>query len=188
MANTTSATAPGKKAQIGILLLAITLVLLLLFGTQRQLVAQGFLSATAGNVAETDFIDIAGQHSPTIEVVTQLQYTQRVLFKAEVLDGRENVITQLSQDLDSRRSGNTRRLDIENWPNPERIKVKLTVSEQSITAQPPAGISASDIPVVFEVNVYRQWFNGRFLWPGLLACCVLLFVVNLARQKAVSWR
>lgn len=186
MVNPTPTADSGKKAQTGILILAIALILLLLFGTQRQPVAQGFVTTTAGSSAETGLIDTAGQRSPSIEIITQLQYTQRVLFKAELLDSNDNVIAQTNQALDSRYDSSTERLNIENWPNPERIKVRLTVSEQSITSQPPAGVSADTIPVIFEVNVYRQWLRGSFLLPGFLACLALWFIVGRARQKANS--
>ncbi|MEL6814782.1 MAG: hypothetical protein AAFP03_08205 [Cyanobacteria bacterium J06598_3] len=185
MANTAPDSA--KQAQTGILISGIILLFLLIFGSSKQLVAQQFGSAAAGSTVETEAINIAGQHSPSVEVVAQLQYTQQALFKAELLSGSGETISEASQDFNSRSSETKKELKIDNWPNPESIKVKLTVASQSITAAPPEGITAAQVPVIFEVNVYRRWLSRSFLWPGLFACIGLWFIVNKARQKENTW-
>jgi len=191
MANSSSAVNPAadpaQQAQKGILIVGILLLLLLLFGGKRQLIAQQFVSASAGNTTETELIDVAGRHSPSVEVVTQLQYTQEALFKAEVIDDSDQVISEISQDLSSNNSESKKQLKIADWPDPRQIKVKLTVASQSIAAAPPEGITAAEVPVIFEINVYRQRLNPAFLWPGLFACIGLSIIVGMARRKANAW-
>lgn len=186
MAHVSPAIASAQQAKKGIFFAGIFLIVMMIFGSQRQLVAQHYLSVLAGNTTETTLIDVASQHSPTIEIVTQLQYTQQALYKAEVLTGDGNLITEASQDVNSRNDSTPKRVDIPQWPNPSNIKVKLTVASQTITATPPAGVTADQIPVIFEVNIYRQWLNRRFLWPALVACIGLWVIVSLAEHKAAS--
>ena len=178
----------AQQAQTGIFIAGLVLLLLLLLGGQRQPIAQGFVSTTAGSSAETQLFDVAGQHSPSVEVITQLQYTQQAVFNAELIDGSGLVISRVSQSFDSSSDTSAKKLSLDNWPNPSRIKVKLTVASQAVTADLPAGVAAADIPVVFEVNVYRQWLNRSYLWPGLISCIGLGLVVNMAKKKANSWR
>ncbi len=187
MAHTSPTTDPAQQARKGVLLVGIVLLVMLIFGAKRQLIAQQFVSTSAGNFAETELIDIAGHHSPSVEVVAQLQYTQEALFKAEILDSSGDTISQVSQELSSNREESQRQLKIADWPNPDQIKVKLTVASQSISAAPPEGITATEVPVIFEVNIYRQWLNRAFLWPGLFACLGLLIIISMARNKASSW-
>ncbi|MGD1897914.1 MAG: hypothetical protein ACFB16_13280, partial [Phormidesmis sp.] len=146
-----------------------------------------FVSATAGSTVETELIDLTGQHSPSVEIITQLQYTQQALFKAELLGGNGDLISEASQDFDSRASESKRQLKLTNWPDPESIKVRLTVASQAITANPPEGLSADQVPVIFEVNVYRQWLSRSYLWPGFFACIGLWIIVSLARRRANTW-
>lgn len=188
MENTASSLNSARNAQIGIVVTGLVLLFLLMFGAQRRLIAQGYVSTTTGNSIETQLFDIANQHSPSVEVTTQLQYTQRALFKAEVLDSANRVISQLSQDFDSRNSAKTQKLDIKSWPNPDQIKVRLSVASQSMSAELPAGTTAAAVPVIFQVNIYRQWLNSRYLWPGLIACIGLWAIVNMAKRKANVWR
>ena len=177
----------AKKANLTILIIGALLLFLLMFGAQRRRVSQQFVSTTAGNSVETPLINIANQHSPSVEVIAQLQYTQQALFKTEIITGNGDIIRDVSQDLNSRRDESTKRLPIADWPNTDAIKVKLTVASQSITAAPPTGITADQVPVIFEVNVYRQWLNRAYLWPAFFACISLWFIVKNAIAKATSW-
>ncbi|MEL6553289.1 MAG: hypothetical protein AAFQ63_07500 [Cyanobacteria bacterium J06621_11] len=187
MANTTPTADPGQKAQKGILISGILLLILIFFGSGRQLISQGFASTTAGNTVETQLIDLKGRPSPSIEIVNQLQYTQQALFKAELLTENGDVISQASQDFNSNRSESSKRLNISDWPDPQKVKVRLSVASQSISSAPPAGVTATEIPVIFEVNAYSQRFNSGFLWPGFWACVGLWIIVKMARNKANSW-
>ncbi len=187
MANLSRAADPAQQAQKGILIVSLVLLMLLLFGSGRQLLSQQFLSTPAGSFIETEPINITVQQTISVEVITQLQYTQEALFKAEVLDSGDQVISEISQDLSSRNSESTKQLKIADWPNPDEIKVKLTVASQSISANPPEGITAAEVPVIFEVNVYRQRLNLAFLRPGLFACLGLLAIVSIARRKDNAW-
>ncbi|MGC1306502.1 MAG: hypothetical protein WA885_04675 [Phormidesmis sp.] len=186
MTNTFPPSDPAKTTRKGILLAGLLVLLVMIFGAKRQLIAQQYLSATAGTTVETELIDISGKHSPSIEVVTQLQYTQQALFKAEVVSGKGDSIQTVSQDVNSRNDESTKRVDIPNWPDAKAIKVKLSVASQSITAAPPAGADPAQAPVIFEVNVYSQWFNRRYLWPALFACIGLLAIANLAAIKTTN--
>ncbi len=188
MENTASHRNPARNAQAGIVITGLALLLLLTFGAQRQLIAQGFVSATAGNSVETQLFDLTGQRSPSVEVITQLQYTQQALFKTELLDAAGQVISQVSQDFDSRNATSAKKLSIDSWPNPDQIKVRLSVASQSVTAALPTGTAAADVPVIFEVNVYRRWLNRSYLWPGLVACIGLWIIVNMAKKKSNAWR
>lgn len=179
---------PSQKAQTGILVAGIILLVLILFGSGRQLISQGFASTTQGNTVETQLIDLRGKRSPSIEVIAQLQYTQQALFKAELLTESGNLISQASQDFNSNRSEAQKRLDISNWPNPEKVKVRISVANQSISTTPPQGINAADIPVIFEINAYSRWLNSSYLWPGFFACVGLWIIVKMARNKANSWK
>ena len=188
MANTTLTADPGQKAQKGILIAGIALLILILFGSGRQLISQEFASTTAGNTVETELIDLRGQPSPSIEIINQLQYTQQALFKAELLTENGDIISEASQDFNSNRSESSKRLKIPNWPNPDRVKVRLRVASQSITGAPPSGVTATEIPVIFEVNAYSRRLNASFLWPGFWACVGLWIIVKMARNKANSWK
>ena len=178
----------AKKANLTILIIGALLLFLLMFGAQRRRVSQQFVSTTAGNSVETPLINIANQHSPSVEVLAQLQYTQQALFKAELLTENGDVISQASQDFNSNRSESSKRLKIPNWPNPDRVKVRLRVASQSITGAPPSGVTATEIPVIFEVNAYSRRLNASFLWPGFWACVGLWIIVKMARNKANSWK
>lgn len=160
------------------------MVLVLMFGPQRKIVKQQYLSATAGSVVETELFDVAQLSSPSVEIVTQLQYTQRTLFKAEVLTDSGTVLSTVSQDFSSRQSESSKKLSIPNWPDPQAIKVKLSVASQNITAAPPQGITAAEVPVIFQINLYRQWLNRAYLWPALWGCIGLLIIVTLADKKS----
>jgi len=188
MENTSFRQSSARNAQVGIIITSLVLILLLLFGAQRQLIAQGFVSTTAGNSVETQLFNLAGQPSPSVEVITQLQYTQQALFKTELLDGAGQVISQVSQDFDSRSTTSAKKLSINSWPDPDQVKVRLSVASQSVTAALPTGTAAADVPVIFEVNVYRQRLNRSYLWPGLFACIGLWIMVNMAEKKSNTWR
>ncbi|MEL7352071.1 MAG: hypothetical protein AAF171_05680 [Cyanobacteria bacterium P01_A01_bin.116] len=188
MANASPAIASAKQAKKGITIAGIFLIVMMIFGAQRQLIATQFLNAPAGSSAETVLIDVAGKHSPTVDVITQLQYTQRALYKAEVIAEGGTLITEVSQDVTSRNDASRKQVDITDWPNPDKIKVRLTVANQNITATPPAGVTAAQVPVIFEVNIYHQWLNRRFLWPALFACIGLWIIVTLAeRRERTAW-
>ena len=186
MANASPANASAQLAKKGILFAGLFLIIMMIFGGHRQIVATQFLSTAAGATAETELIDVAGKSSPTVEVVTQLQYTQSALYKAEVLTDDGTRITEASRDVDTIRDSSSKRIDIAKWPNPKKIKVRLTVASQNITAAPPEGITAAQVPVIFEVNVYSQWLNRKFLWPALIACIGLWTIVNLAEKKEAN--
>lgn len=184
MENAAPTNAAAKQAQTGTLVAAIFLLMMLMFGARRQLVNQQYVSTSAGNAVETELVDISGARSPSVSVITQLQYSQQALVKAEVLSDRGDVLREVSQDFSTRTSTSSKKLDIPNWPDPNGVKVRLSVASQSITAAPPAGITAAQVPVIFEVNVYRRWFNRKFLWPGFWACLGLHIIVRLANKKA----
>ncbi|MEO1634552.1 MAG: hypothetical protein AAFS04_05665 [Cyanobacteria bacterium J06631_9] len=186
MENAAPTNAAAKQAQTGTLVATIFLLTMLIFGARRELVNQQYISTPAGTAVETELVDISKSHSPSVSVITQLQYSQQALVKAEVLSDRGDVLREVSQDFNTRTSGGSKRLNIPNWPDPNGIKVRLSVASQSITAAPPEGITAAQVPVVFEVNVYRQWFNRKFLWPGFWACLGLHIIVRLANKKAKS--
>ena len=185
MATTSAAATPSAadKAvkRIGIMLALIVLVMM--FGAGRTLTAKQYLSATAGTTVETELIDISKHHSPTVDVVAQLQYTQQALYKAELISDDGSLIKESSQDVNSRRSESTKRLGIANWPDPKSVKVRITVASQSITATPPQGVTASQVPVIFEIKVYKQLLNRQFLWPAFWACLGLWIIAMLARRK-----
>lgn len=162
---------------------ALLLLFILLFFGGRQPVRQEYVSATAGTTVETELIDTSELPNASVGILTQLQYTQRALFKAEVLSAEGDVITQISQDFSSGTSQPERKVDVSDWPDTRGIKVRLTVASQSITAAPPEGITAAQVPVIFEVNFYRQQFNQQFLWPGFLACVGLHVLVRIAHHR-----
>ena len=183
MAQATETATEAAKAKKGIAFASLFLILVMIFGAGRSVTAKQYLSATAGTTVETELIDVAKHHSPSIDVVTQLQYTQQALYKAELVTDDGTLIKESSQDVGGGRSSATKRLAIPNWPDPKSIKVRLTVASQSITATPPQGTTADQIPVIFEVKVYRQWFNRQYLWPALWACLGLWIIAHLAAKK-----
>ena len=160
---------------------------MLIFGAQRQLISQQFLSTTAGGSVETELIDISNQHSPSVEVIAQMQYTQQTLFKTEIVSGSGDTIGNLSKDFNSLSEESTQKVSLPDLPSSESIKVKLSVASQSITATPPAGITPAQVPVIFEINVYRQWLNRAYLWPAFFACIGLWVIVDQARRQEATW-
>ena len=182
----TPAIESAKTAKIGIFFAGLLVLLVIMFGTQRQLVAQGFLSATAGNTAETELIDISGRRNLSVEVVAQLQYTQQTLFQTKVISSQGEEISTLSQDFNSLSSESTKRVNIPDWSDTNSIKVQLSVASQRITAAPPAGQDPTQAPVIFEVNIYSRPLNGNTLWPAFFACIGLWIIAHLASQRAES--
>ncbi|MEO1619528.1 MAG: hypothetical protein AAFU53_00690 [Cyanobacteria bacterium J06632_3] len=160
------------------------MLVVIIFGPQRRLVEQQYVSAPAGGIVETEPFQVKNLHSPSVEIVTQLQYTQQALFKAEVLSDQGNVISTVNQSFDSRRSESSKKLPINDWPSTDTVKVKLAVASQSITATPPDGITADQVPVIFEVNLYNQLLNRAYLWPAFFGCIGLFIIVKLAHGKA----
>lgn len=183
MAKTPPSDQAAKTAKLGIFLAGALVLLTLLFGTQRQLVAQKYLSATTGNTVETELIDISGRPSPSVEVVAQLQYTQQALFQTEVVNGNGESISRLSQDFNSLNSESSKRVEVPDWPASDAIKVKLSVASQQITATPPAGQDPAQAPVIFEVNVYSHRLSARYLWPAFFACVGLWIIATLASKR-----
>ena len=177
----------ARRAKQGILIAGIFVLLVMIFGAGRQVVARQYLMATAGNSAQTELVEVAKNRSSTFEVVTQLQYTQRALYKAEVLTDSGEVLGEVSQDVTSRNNSSFREVAIANWPDPKAVRVRLTVASQSITAAPPAGARPEDAPVIFEVNFYKRWLHRSYLWPALLACIVLWLVVDRASKREDTW-
>jgi hypothetical protein len=129
-------------------------------------------------------MSIADKRSPSVEVVTHLQYSQQALFKAELLGDSGETISEISQALDSRDRKFAKRLAIDHWPNPKAVRARLSVASQIITAAPPSGADPTLAPVVFEVTIYSQWFNRRYLWPALVACIGLWAIATLAEARA----
>lgn len=191
MTNSPSSPEFASTAKKGIFFAGLLVLLVIMFGTQRQLVAQEFLSATTGNTVETELIDISGQSNPSVEVVAQLQYTQQALFQTKIIDGSGADISSLSQDLNSLNEESTKRVDIPDWSDTDSVKVQLSVANQQIIAEPPEGQDPTQAPVIFEVNVYSQRLSATPLWPAFFACIGLWIIANLASRRAdkqtTSW-